>query len=98
LLSAKDRDLGCYEASLLPSLPKRDASGRPSLIMDNANKPSSTTINIVAFSTAAAASAAVIAIATYIYLSKKAALDPQDILSRCQAAIEQIETDLGSVV
>ena len=62
--------------------------------MDNAKKPSNNTINIVAFSTAAAAGAAVIGIATYIYLSRKAALDPQDILSRCQAAIQQIESDL----
>lgn len=65
--------------------------------MDNLKKPSSTAINIVAFSTAAAASAAVIGIATYIYLSKKAAVDPQEILSRCQAAIQQIETDLRTV-
>lgn len=64
--------------------------------MDNAKKPSSTVINIVAFSTAAAASAALIGIATYIYLSKKTAVDPQDILSRCQAAIQQIETDLSA--
>lgn len=65
--------------------------------MDNAKKPSNTTVNIVAFSTAAAASAALIGIATYIYLSKKSAVDPQDILSRCQAAIEQIESDLTAV-
>jgi len=62
--------------------------------MDNSKKPSNTTINILAFSTAAAAGAALIGIATYIYLSKKTAVDPQDILSRCQAAIQQIETEL----
>jgi len=65
--------------------------------MDNAKKPSSTTINILAFSTAAAASAAVVGIATYIYFSRRVTIDPQEILSRCHAAIQQIESDLKTV-
>lgn len=50
-------------------------------------------VPLVAFSTAAAVSAAVVGIGTYLILSRKSASDPREILSKCRSAIEQIESD-----
>jgi hypothetical protein len=50
---------------------------------------------IIAFSTAAAATAAIAGIAAYMFLVKRLAGDPTEILDRCQHAIDQIERDLA---
>jgi hypothetical protein len=52
---------------------------------------------LIFFSTAAAISAAVVAIAAQTYLKKRAASVPEDLLARCQQAIKNIEQELESL-
>ena len=62
--------------------------------MDETQKNHRTSgFNLIAFSTAAAATAAVVGVAAYLYIARKAG-DPAQILSRCQSAIEQIQSEL----
>ena len=52
---------------------------------------------LIFFSTAAAVSAAIVAITAQSYLKRRAATVPDDLLARCQHAIETIERDLQSL-
>ena len=49
---------------------------------------------LIIFSAAAALTAALVGIGTYILVASRTAGDPRHILSLCNSAIEQIERDL----
>jgi hypothetical protein len=59
---------------------------------EDAGRPS--TAQIIVFATVAAATAAAVGIATYLYILKSSAKNPQQLLHRCREAIEQIERGL----
>jgi hypothetical protein len=61
--------------------------------MDEARK--STQVSILAFSIAAAAAATIAGISAYMFVVRRLAGDPKEILGRCQQAIDQIERDLA---
>lgn len=62
------------------------------ITMDEARK--STQFSILAFSIAAAAAATIAGISAYMFVVRRLAGDPNEILNRCQHAIDQIERDL----
>ena len=52
---------------------------------------------LIVFSTVAALSAAVVALAAQAYLRRQTSTAPDDLLARCQQAIENIERELESL-
>jgi hypothetical protein len=52
---------------------------------------------IIAFSAAAAATAALVAIGAYVYLLKRNVNSPAGLLNRCQDAISQIQSELAQI-
>jgi len=61
--------------------------------MESSNENNRYLVPVIAFSTAAALTAALVGIGAYLFLARKAVHDPREILTRCRTAIEQIEND-----
>jgi hypothetical protein len=51
---------------------------------------------VIAFTSAAAVTAAVVGIAAYMYIRRISSSTPQAFLNRCQSAIDQIERGLDT--